>query len=475
MNFKPQLQRIRHSTWLLAALLPLATWSGLANAASALPLWVPDSGVIGIKDAYLQPEFWIQRQPSADAVLMTQEAIAARNLRLLREDRSMHDLAALPDGLTATHVLAWINALAAAPTKSFWDELGNPISQASIDAIVDNRALNALPNIQATRFGMVVQRTKMRSFPTALRVFSTQGETDIDRFQESALFPGDAVVIAHTSTDRQWHFVVSDRYAAWVDAQSVAEGERATILAYATRSPFRIMTGAKPRTVFTREQPQHSEMQLDMGVRIPLAQHPANQPVNGQHPYTSWILDLPLRTAEGQLAFAPALLPRNEDSQADYLALTRANILRQAFKFLGERYGWGHAYNARDCSGFVSEIYRSMGVILPRNTSTQAVSPVFSRTSFKKTDTRAARNNAVANLDIGDLIYIPGHVMLYIGSIDGVPYVIHDTNGGNYLGEDSELHAMHLNGVSVTPLALHFNKKTDYIDSITHIVRVAYP
>jgi hypothetical protein len=28
-------------------------------------------------------------------------------------------------------------------------------------------------------------------------VFSTRGDTDIDRFQESALFPGDAVAVLH--------------------------------------------------------------------------------------------------------------------------------------------------------------------------------------------------------------------------------------------------------------------------------------
>src|SRR3546814_6380766 len=69
------------------------------------------------------------------------------------------------------------------------------------------------------------------------------------------------------------------------------------------------------------------------------------------------------------------LLQKNADSASDYLPLTRANIIRQGFRFLGERYGWGHGYNGRDCSGFVSEVYRSMGVQLPRNTSDQSVSP----------------------------------------------------------------------------------------------------
>jgi hypothetical protein len=74
---------------------------------------------------------------------------------------------------------------------------------------------------------------------------------------------------------------------------------------------------------------------------------------------------------------------------------------------------------------------------------------------------------------VGDLIYIPGHVMMFVGRIDGQPYVIHDTSGGSYLGEDGQLHTMHLNGVSLTPLLpLRADADQDYVDRITHIVRV---
>ena len=67
-------------------------------------------------------------------------------------------------------------------------------------------------------------------------------------------------------------------------------------------------------------------------------------------------------------------------------------MLHQSFKFLGERYGWGHSYNARDCSGFVSEVYRSFGVQLPRNTRDQGVSPALDRIAFT-TDGRSMRRD----------------------------------------------------------------------------------
>ena len=428
-----------------------------------------------MRDAYLSPEFWVERLRAPDTVLLSGEAIDARNARLLAEDRSMHDLSALPVTLTGTQVGGWIEALATPPSRALWDEGGAPIAQAALDAIVANRALATVPARQATRFGLVVARADLRTFPTALRVFSSQGETDIDRFQESALFPGDPVAIVHASADGQWRFVVSPRYAAWIHADAIAEGSREAVLGYGVRTPYRVVTGAKPRTVFTREAPRVSELQLDMGVRIPLAAVPADVPVNGQHPYSAWTLDLPVRNADGGLGFAPALLPRIEDSQADHLPLTRGNLIRQSFKFLGERYGWGHAYNARDCSGFVSEVYRSMGVELPRNTSAQAVSPVFPRTHLPATASREQRMAAVRALDVGDLVYIPGHVMMVIGEVDGMPWVIHDTNGGSVLGADGRVRSLKLNGVAITPLLpLRFGQDHDYVDRITNIVKAAY-
>lgn len=454
--------------------LAVAVAPAMARDRQATQLPVPESGVIGVTDAYLAPDFWVSRLSKPDTVLMQRAAIDARNARLLHDDASMHDLSALPATLARAQIASWINDLASPPAKPLWDETGKPVPKATLDAIVANRAMDAIPAEQPTRYGMAVERTALRAFPTPLRVFSRDDDTDIDRFQESALFPGDPVAIAHASADGQWLFVVSPRYAAWVEAKTIAQGDKAAVLAYAQRTPYRVVTGAKPRTVFTREAPRVSELQLDMGTRVALANAAADRPVNGQHPYSSWIIDLPVRDGDGRLGFAPALLQKNADSGADYLPLTHANILRQAFKFLGERYGWGHAYNGRDCSGFVSDVYRSMGVQMPRNTSAQAVSPVFARTHFEPGDSRDKRMAAVRALQAGDLIYIPGHVMMYIGDIDGMPYVIHDTNGGSFLGANGEMRSMHLNAVSVTPLLpLRFNKDNDYVDRITNIVRVA--
>jgi cell wall-associated NlpC family hydrolase len=171
--------------------------------------------------------------------------------------------------------------------------------------------------------------------------------------------------------------------------------------------------------------------------------------------------------------FAPALLQKNADTAAQYLPLTPANLIRQAFKFLGERYGWGHSDDARDCSGFVADVYRSMGVQMPRNTGQQAISPALTHRTFTAADSHEARLLAVRQLQVGDLVYIPGHVMMVIGQRDGQPYVISDIAGMSYRLPDGSLRRIKLNSVAVTPLLpMLFNQQQTFVDRITSIVRI---
>jgi cell wall-associated NlpC family hydrolase len=454
---------------LLALLLVIASVSPATSVQE-----IATSGIPGITDTDLSADTWVARLPNADQVLLDAAAIAALNERIARLDPSMHEIRHLPATLPREQVEDWITKRSARPSRPLVDIDGHVIDASTLDALAANVAIGSLPAQITPRYGMAVRRTALRSFPTDLRVFSRAGDTDIDRFQESALFPGDPLVVVHASRDAQWVFVVSPRYAAWVRAEDIALGEAAQVFAHADAAPYRVITGAKLLTVYSPEAPVLSELQLDMGTRAPLdTSLPPDQPVNGQSPYTSWVLSLPVRDASGALSFRPALLQRNQDSAPAYLPLTRANIIRQAFKFLGERYGWGHAYNGRDCSGFVSDVYRSMGVQMPRNTGDQAMSPGMSHTVYTDKESHDARVKAAMALDVGDLVYIPGHVLMVIGKVDGKPYVIHDVSGISYRQPDGSMRRIKLNEVSVTPLLpLMLGDDASFVDRMTSIVRI---
>lgn len=464
----------RHGLGLLLAVASLPGLAATPPAAHRADPGAPVPYVVGLHEGYLTPQFWAAQLPEPDRAILDRAAIAAQNARMRAEDTSLHDLRALPAQLSRAQVREHIEALSRWPSRPTYGQDGQPIPAPLRAATVANLALGALPAQRAPQYGLVTQRAALRTFPTALRVFTTPGDTDIDRFQESALFPGDAVAVLHESADGQWLFVVSERYAAWMEKRFVGIGPASTVFGYGATGPYRVITGATAQTAFTPEEPRVSALQLDMGVRLPvLADWPQQTPVNGQQAHAGYVVQLPVRNADGSLALVPALLPRSQDSASDYLPLTPRNLLAQAFKFLGERYGWGHDYNARDCSGFVSEIYRSFGVLVPRNTSAQAVSPALDRIAFDTKDSTAKRTAAVQQLQVGDLVYIPGHVMVTLGHVDGRAWMIHDTAGGGWLGADGTRVQAHLNGVSVTPLEPMMASDTaSYVDRITNIQRL---
>jgi hypothetical protein len=460
---------MKHAILIAVAVPLLAACAGSPRAPQ-----IPAHGVIGVTDEQLDPQFWIRHGASTRLVL-DETAIAAQNSKLKQLDRSVHDVEALPRTLAMNDVRGWVESMSERPDDTLYDEQGRAVEESVIDALVANANAAAIPATQQTRFGLVVRRSSLRTFPTHLRVFNEPADgTDIDRFQEDALFAGTPVAIVHESRDGEWWFVVSPLYAAWIPKRDVAQGTADEVFAYAHKEPYVVVTGARARTVFTPERPEVSELQLEMGQRLPLVNGwPAEKPVNGQHSYTSYVIELPMRAADGSLHFTPALLQKNSDVAEDYLPLTRANLIRQSFKFLGERYGWGHSYNSRDCSGFVSEVYRSFGVQLPRNTRDQGVSPALNRIAFTADDDHDKRLAVLREAQVGDLIYIPGHVMMVIGQDGGGPYVIHDTTGITYRDAAGVITRVQLNGVSVTPLLpLLDGKETSRVDRIYSIQRI---
>jgi cell wall-associated NlpC family hydrolase len=87
------------------------------------------------------------------------------------------------------------------------------------------------------------------------------------------------------------------------------------------------------------------------------------------------------------------------------------DIVAAAARYLGCPYLWGgKSFLGIDCSGLVQNAFRDLGVLVLRDTDMQ-----------RETIGEAASAGAERDLRPGDLLYIPGHVLIYAG--DGA--VIH--------------------------------------------------
>jgi cell wall-associated NlpC family hydrolase len=430
---------------------------------------------MGIEEIHLSAQFWIDRLPEPDEVLMDREAIRAFNANAYATDPHLVDIGGIPARLPGDEVHRGIRAISKPYKAPLFYHDGREVAESDYRRYTDNLALDSIPDSVEVRFGLVLRRADMRTWPTEDAVYKSTDTIDLDRFQENGLFPAAFVAVLHESRDGEWYFAQSYNYAAWVRRDRIAIGDREEIKAYKNAEPFVVVTGDRIETTFNPVMPAISELQLDMGVRLPLAD-PQNttHDVHGQNPYTSYVVRLPVADGEGGLAFESALIARRHDVRRDYLPYTPANVIRQGFKFLGERYGWGHSYNARDCTGLVSEVYKAFGIIMPRNSAQQGNSPIGRNVQVPGSDTRERRLRKIGAMEVGDLLYFPGHVMMYIGDDDGKPYVLHDTSSGlRYVDEDGEYYEGILNGVSVTPLiSLQTSEESSYVDELYAIKRI---
>ena len=84
------------------------------------------------------------------------------------------------------------------------------------------------------------------------------------------------------------------------------------VLAYAQRTPYRVITGAKLRIQVHPRGTAVSEVQLGHGDAHSAGRRAADEPVNGQHPYSAWISTCRCATRRPRLG--AGLLQKNADS-----------------------------------------------------------------------------------------------------------------------------------------------------------------
>jgi hypothetical protein len=106
------------------------------------------------------------------------------------------------------------------------------------------------------------------------------------------------------------------------------------------------------------------------------------------------------------------------------LALTPRNLAALGNRLLGQPYGWGGVFGYRDCSATLQDLFRPFGIYLPRNSAWQA---------------RSGRMIPLAELAVGEreaairrlgvpwltLVWMKGHIMLYVGTWQGKVAVLH--------------------------------------------------
>jgi len=253
------------------------------------------------------------------------------------------------------------------------------------------------------QLGIVTSFSQMYSYPAV---------TTANTYLETGLEVCEGVVIY--AEYGNFYLVKSQNYFGWVLKTTVAVCSKEDFLNYATPPAFVIVTAERLTTA------NGVPTVLRMGTKLPLA----SVAVHGG----SATVRIPTRTASGDLSSETVSLPidQNEYIHIGYLPYTTTNLLKQMFKMLGQRYGWGDQNSDRDCSAAIWAAYKCFGILLPRNTG-QMQNMNAGAYCKSLNGIHSTIINAIGNYRPGTILLMPGHVMMYLGYYNGAHYIIHSS------------------------------------------------
>lgn len=365
-------------------------------------------------------EFWIKKLKNPDETVLGSEEIGTLNSIIIDSVDHMADMESLPEVVSGDRVFEWLWTGFLLHPGVRYDPSGKKLSEEFVDAIAHNMGLDAIPSTAEIRFGVVVSRGDIRALPTDTAMLARGGRGGFDTIQYTSAHPSEPVALLHTSRDGEWGFFQTSTLRGWMRMDRVAFGGREVLIS--ADEDFLVVTGSRVK-VYRDAAMKEPFSEVKMGALLRYdSQKKVREP---------WKVLFPEKGPSGELVWTEAYLSPRADVHKGYLPYTRKNIITQAFKMLGEEYGWGGKDGKRDCSLFIKDLFATVGLNLPRNSRQQG-----STGDIKASAAEARSYNEIAKALRGadpgiTLLTLNGHVMLHIGDHKGKPFVIHQIFGYN--------------------------------------------
>ena len=285
-----------------------------------------------------------------------------------------------------------------------------PWADAAWEQMRANAALHAVSG--RGRPAVSVRAADLRLAPTVkprfARVEGAGQGWPFDYFQQSSLHVGTPLMVYHASLDGAWLLVCSPMAWGWVDASSVAFVDEAFQKAW-------------------QDAPLGAVVKEDVSLRngdafLALADIGAVLPMEG-----AGTALVPVREVSGQAGIVRVAVAAG-DMLAMPQPLTAQAVAAIGDRMMGGNYGWGGMYGNRDCSAMMRDLFAAFGIWLPRNSAAQARAG-----EFHSLEGMDAREKEKAILRGGEafrtLLWLPGHIGLYVGEFRGAPVFFHDVWG----------------------------------------------
>ncbi len=343
------------------------------------------------------------------------------------------DPQALRENLKESYLKAWYSPWLDAKIKSnkkevFWilkemnkstgyGEDLKPNAKAFNDELIKSMDIEHYPSAKIK--AVVVRDSDVRAVPTNKPYYLSQKGYPFDRYQNSLIFQGTPVLITHFNLDKTYAHIQSSFVYGWIKVSDLAY-MRDKDIELLTKLKNYVMPIKDKIPLYTDYGDFYTNARVgELFALIPQSQNASQNPQKKELKAYGF-----LRDAKGYAALQSVIL-----DEKDFFVFPKAfNSENMAYfidTMLGQKYGWGGLLGNRDCSAFTRDSFANFGILLPRNSYAQSryANNYVDLSSMKaKEKEDYILKNATP---FGTLIYLKGHIMLYLGAYNHQAIVAH--------------------------------------------------
>ncbi len=259
------------------------------------------------------------------------------------------------------------------------------------------------------RNGIIVKHSDLRLTPSDLPCLHPNkpgGAYPFDDYQNSRLYIGSPVSVVAKSQDENWYLVYSHETSiGWVRSEN---------LVFVGNSDVRFFNAHKLGVIL------EDRSNFKIGMFLPIHAKKKN----------TIELYLPEKSHNNHLHWKVVKL-RNNEVAVMPIKFNQENVTKVLNNLLNKPYGWGGMYGYRDCSATMKDYFATCGLYLKRNSKAQINSDLAVRTFDLSGKSNSEKVNIIKNngIPFRTLIYLPGHIGLYVGDFKGKPAMLHNIWG----------------------------------------------
>ena len=427
--------------------LVLASIFGISCASAPVVCTKPlvyEAQAPGVTPSHNTAAHWINTLgASADQVLMNQRQIQSLNLKNRARRAGFQDV--LNDAIAEpTRVAAEI--------KERFDWLAKRLDDKRFIEEVKGSFARARKIAEtaksASEIVAIHRESTLYCIPMASGLFKPPIDRDFDRNRCSGLHPGELARVMRRGTNG-WLYLHVGHSVGWVPATHATP----PIPAEKAKAYY----GKTPRLVVTADGAQTPNgIHLRMGISFPFH----GKTADGQ-------LQIEVPTPEG---LQTTILPPSAPVRVGFAPFTRRKLLTLAFQQLNQPYGWGGYRGGRDCSRFVMDMFAVFGIQIGRHSGVQARAGVRTIDVTGLSDAEKSQTLEKAGDSGIVLLYMPGHIMLYLNESNGRPYAVSSISEFLRPCRSGAHQVVRLDRIAVTDLELgRQTKRTAFLERLSKL------